>query len=497
MSRLTSTFPSIDAGLQPGDPARQKSSAASAAFTRCVLSAAATLLALLFVLHLAAAEPTNRFVIDLPTVLRLADAQNLDVQIARQAVAEARANHNSALEQFFPWISPGISFRRYDGLGQAFPSGVLSEGHFESYAPGAKISAQVSIGEAIYNSLAAKQNFRASGEALEAQRQEASMLAAQRYLELVRATALIEVHREAARVSQFYQEQLHSAVGAGIAFRGDELRVQSETERYQIALRQSQERARIAAAQLAELLHLDPTIELGSEDPGVNQVTLIPETSALDRLVQQALQSRPELTQGSALIAAAREIQKGTIYGPLVPALGLQYYGGGLGGAPDNLPDRFDTAQDLTATLGWRIGPGGLFDRGRIDAAKARLATTNLRLEKAKDEITRQVVQAHTLVQSLADQIPAARQNLETATESLRLAQQRKEFGVGIVLEEIQAQQDLVRARSEYLTAIAEFNKAQFALRRAIGGSMTAAKFSEKTAAGSDKPPTRPIPPTE
>src|SRR5262249_55407047 len=116
----------------------------------------------LFVFVSDAADSTNRFSVDLPTVLRLADAQNLDVQIARQLVAEARANHNSALEQFFPWISPGIQFRRYDGLGQAFPSGVISEGHFESYSPGARIAAQVSIGEAIYNSLAAKQTYHAS-----------------------------------------------------------------------------------------------------------------------------------------------------------------------------------------------------------------------------------------------------------------------------------------------------------------------------------------------
>jgi outer membrane protein TolC len=417
-----------------------------------------------------AADFTNRFVVDLPTVLRLADAQNVDVQIARQLVAEARANQNSALEQFFPWISPGIQFRRYDGLGQAFPSGVISEGHFESYSPGARIAAQLSIGEAIYNSLAAKQTYRATGEALEAQRQESSLLAAQHYIELVRALALIEVHREAARISKLYLEQLHSAVGAGIAFRGDELRVQSETERLQIAQRQAQERARIVAAQLAQILHLDPAVELGSDDSGLNQITLIPENTALDPLVQEALQHRSELTQGQALVSAARETKKGVTYGPLVPSFGLQYYGGGLGGSPDHLPDQFGSAQDFTATVGWRIGPGGLLDFGRIDATKARLEITTLRLAKMKDEITRQVVEAHTLVQSLADQIPAARQNVATADETLRLAQQRKEFGVGIVLEEIQAEQELVRARSDYLTAIAEFNKAQFALRRAVGG---------------------------
>ena len=42
--------------------------------------------------------------------------------------------------------------------------------------------------------------------------------------------------------------------------------------------------------------------------------------------------------------------------------------------------------------------------------------------------------------------------------------------GVGAVLEDIQAQQELTRARSDYLSAVAEFNKAQYGLAKAVGG---------------------------
>ena len=46
--------------------------------------------------------------IDLPTALRLAGANNLDVQIAREKVNEARAVSDSARARFFPWIAPSI-----------------------------------------------------------------------------------------------------------------------------------------------------------------------------------------------------------------------------------------------------------------------------------------------------------------------------------------------------------------------------------------------------
>src|SRR5260370_7219978 len=51
-------------------------------------------------------------VIDLPSALRLAGAQNLDVQLAREKLAEARAAQETAIDQFFPSVFPGITNHR-------------------------------------------------------------------------------------------------------------------------------------------------------------------------------------------------------------------------------------------------------------------------------------------------------------------------------------------------------------------------------------------------
>ena len=79
------------------------------------------------------------------------------------------------------------------------------------------------------------------------------------------------------------------------------------------------------------------------------------------------------------------------------------------------------------------------------------------------------MVQAFTHWQSSSDQFATAQRALTAAEEGLHLAQQRQGFAVGIVLETIQAQQDLTRARLDYLKAVAEFNKAQYTLRKATG----------------------------
>jgi outer membrane protein TolC len=424
---------------------------------------------------LANAQPTNGAAepIDLPTALRLAGARNLDIQIARQHLQEAEANRSTAIEQFFPWIAPGVAYHRRDGVAQAVPSGIVSDAHYQSYNAGAALKAEVNLGDAIYQSLAARQHVTASDQALETQRQDTILAAARGYFELARAKALVEVARQAVQTSQDYEQQLNRAVGVGIAFKGDELRVRTQTQSYRIAVRQALEQQRIAAAELSRVLHLDSRIELVPQGAELAAVALVPTNAPLQALVEEALAARPEFKQSEAFVLAAKAEKNGAVYGPLIPSLGAQVFGGGLGGGPDGGPSNFGAEGDYMVGAWWRIGGGGLFDPGRTRAAKARLTATEFVHTKLKDTVTTEVVTSLTRVQSLADQITLAGQKLASADETLRLTRERKQYGVGVVLEDIQAQQDLTRARADYVTTIAEYNKAEYVLSRAVGSTPT------------------------
>jgi outer membrane protein TolC len=391
--------------------------------------AALTIAALVISLGNSLAQPTNAiYPIDLLTVLRLAGAQNLDIQIARERLAEARANHGSAVAQFFPTLTPGIAYRRHDDNIQDVAGNVF-EVHKQSYAPGAIIGAQVDIGEAIYKQLAAKQLVHAADHAVEAQRQETTATSAQLYFDLLAAQAAIGVAAEAVGISSNYESQVEQAVGAGLAFKGEQLRVRVQTERNQLALRRAIEERRNAATKLAQSLHLEPSIDLFPRDTDLVPVMLL--RTNLSALLQQAFDSRPELKQSSALVASARETKNGTTYGPLVPSIGAQAFFGGLGGGKDNEWGNFDHQQDYVAGLSWRIGPGGLFDFDRQRAARARMNAAQLSGEKLRDEISRQVVDASTRAESLSEQLDAARRAMTAAEQTLQLTQQRREFGVG------------------------------------------------------------------
>ena len=412
---------------------------------------------------------TNSFQrIDLPTALRLAGAQNLDVKIARERVLEARATHSAALAQFFPWISPSITYRQHDDKLQDV-EGTITNVNKYSYAPGVTLAAQVDIGDALYKSLAAKQMAKAAEEGFQAQRQDSVFAASQNFFDLAFAQTSLSVEKQSLDINTDYERQLQHAVDAGIAFKGDLLRVTVQKERSQAAVRQALEAQRLSAARLAQVLHLDPAVELIAEDSELAPLQLIQTNAALDSLVKQSFIARPELKQSQSILAANRETKKGASYGPLIPTVGAQGFFGGLGGGRSGVPDSFGPQEDYLLGVSWRVGPGGLFDFTRTRSAESRLRQAELSEEKLRDELTRQVVEAFTHWQSFSDQLAIARRALEAAEEGLRLAQQRKEFAVGIVLETIQAEQDLTRARLDYLRAIAEFNKAQYALQKATG----------------------------
>src|SRR5262249_51366984 len=136
---------------------------------------------------------------------------------------------------------------------------------------------------------------------------------------------------------------------------------------------------------------------------------------------------------------------------------------------PDGGPSNFGAEGDYSVGLSWKIGPGGLFDSGRINTSKARLAAARVSDSKLQDVVVAQVVAGVVRVGSTAAQIRVGEGNVATATETFRLTRERRQYGVGIVLEDIQAQQAVTQARSDYVTAVAENDKAQYTLSKAVG----------------------------
>ena len=438
--------------------------------TRCV----AMVCALMVTLQArAAGEPAaaSTLPIDLATSLRLAGAQNLDVQLARNALEQARAGYTSALTSFVPALVPTASYLRHSGVGQAVGGSVVDASR-RSTTLGAGLMLQVPVGEATFATLQNRQLVAAADAAAKTEEQNSTLTAARRYFDLVRAFAQTDVVTQALAVSEDYQRQLGEAVRIGIAFRGDLLRVETQSQRLQLDLARARQQQALASTSLAQALHLDPLVRLVPAEAEPVPLALADLNASAQSLLKTALEQRPEVAQSHALVMAAEEARRGVLYGPLVPTLSAQAGRGHLSGGPlgeDRISGR---ANDVVFGLSWRIGPGGLFDPGRIRSSRFKVRAAELIEERQREAVSREVADSHARVTSLFEQVRIARANITFAAEALRLTRERKELGVGTVLEDIQAQQELVKARSEYIVSVTELNQEQYALQRATGSAL-------------------------
>jgi len=61
---------------------------------------------------------------------------------------------------------------------------------------------------------------------------------------------------------------------------------------------------------------------------------------------------------------------------------------------------------------------------------------------------------------------------LSSAEETLHLTRGRKALGVGVVVEDLQAQQELLKARTDYVVIVTQLNQEQYGLMRSVGAPL-------------------------
>ncbi len=424
-----------------------------------------------FILLLLTLSPALRAeTIDLPTTLRLAGADALEVKLAEEKLAEARADEQQRTLAFLPVLTIGAGYKNHQGAIQDV-EGKVFDASKQSYTVGLGAGLELSLGEAIYQKLAAKQRTVAADRNLASERLARQVDAAAAYFDLVQAQAVVGVTSEAVRISQDYGKQVTNAVTAGVAFKGDSLRVDVQTRRNEVELERARGALRLASVALAEKLRLDPSIMLTPADGEPRLIKLVNPDTNVKPLIEKALASRPELARELAAIAALRAERDAVVRGPWVPTFTAQAFGGGLDGGTGSRTQGVEDTQDYFVGLTWKIGAGGLFDKGRRMAAESRVRQAELNEAKARESITAQVVAAAEQCKALAREVNASRAAVKAAEENNKLTLGRSEFAVGVVLETVLSEQELTRARLEYLRAVTQFNAAQYLLYQAVGGA--------------------------
>ncbi len=402
--------------------------------------------------------------IDLPTTLKLAGANNLEILLAEQKVEAAHAQSLSVNEKYLPTFTPGIFYLQHNNRLQA-TDGTFLFVNKHSILGGVKGEVSWELRDAIFQSLGAHQRSNASEFAYEATTNDILLQAVNQYFDLLQTRQAESVAEESANLFRELEEEIGNKVKIGLGSPSDLSLVRAEHSHAAILLEQSREQSRLASLRLAQTLRLDPTVVLVPADSQLTELTLVPKEASAKSLIEKAFAERPDLQSQQSLLNAATSEKNAAVFGPLIPSIKGTAAGGAFGPEFSDLKN----SNDIGLTLQWNIGPGGLFDLGRGKFASAQQRTSELQLEKTKDQVTIDVLSAYVQMQSRSHQVEIAKQGLKDVQDAVKLAQERQRTGIGIALEIVQALKSFYNAEKDYLEAVTGYNKAQYGLYRAIG----------------------------
>jgi len=398
--------------------------------------------------------------IDLSTALRLATANNLEIQEARARVREAHGEKNQALAAFLPTTSYSFTARKIDGRIQA-SFGELGNHTFSTLNPAGVLSLTVDPGKALFDALAAYKLLNAATQQEEGITQQTLLRVAVRYFDLEQAQARVAIAEQAVAASQELVRLSRDRESVGTGLKVDVLRAEARLAEDQGRLSQAQKEFREASVNLALTLTLDPSVTLFPIESVVKQLTAIPLTTPLDDLLSRASVQRPEVKELSLRTGATEDQRKALWWKALGPKV--------IGSVEESAIGRsFDLGnrQIYSGVLGWTLSPSSI---GEIQAATARLEQAKIQAERVFETVKAEVIHARETVLTAQEQIEAAYRGVQAAEASLTLSQVRFEGGVGLALEVLQAQEALTTARTALVSAIAQYNKEEAGLLRAIG----------------------------
>src|SRR5262249_47856983 len=138
----------------------------------------------------------------------------------------------------------------------------------------------------------------------------------------------------------------------------------------------------------------------------------------------------------------------------------------------------FGARGDFDVQVLWEFQNLGFGNRARVQERRAEHQLSVLELFRTQDRIAEEVAQAYAQVRSAAGRIPEAEEELRNAVGSAEknfegLGQVKRAGNLIILLirpqEATAAVQALAQAYNDYYGTVADYNRAQFRLYRALG----------------------------
>jgi outer membrane protein TolC len=408
--------------------------------------------------------------VGLDTVFRLAQDQNVQVQIARARLAEALAGQDLARKAWLPQVTVGPSYYRHEGGIQDF-HGNLVHSSYGSVFAGMEVRGRLDPREVAFQRVDAERKVWQQKGELSKLNSENLLDAAGTYLDLLaaRASEVLAVEIEGQLTDLLEQANVLAKVDPGVKV--EVARVEAELRGHRLVLRKLREGGDAAAAKLTYLLGLDPSCTLAPIESHLVPLHLVDAALPAPALVEQALTQGPgvrELEGLLRLIDRTREAAQGP--GRLMPALEVNVAEGAFGAGPGSRLD-WDNRLDLCLHLRWNLTEAWTA-RERQRQADHQAAQVHLSYQDLRGKLALGVAEAREAILSGQDQLRLAEDQFRHADDAYRLSASRLKEKIkgGSPSEVLLAIRSLGGARLQIIQTLRDLDKAQIRLFLLVGG---------------------------
>ena len=429
------------------------------------------LLAFLFSSGALAAEPLS-----LKKAKEIALTHNPYLKAAQARVEAARAGVAKARSAFLPRIDLREIYQRSDSPVYVF-SNKLAQQNFQAKdfeldrlnypSPLSNLKTEVSVTQPIFNRgreitgyRKAKLNRELAELLREAVRQRVLFETEAAYLGLLLAEERVEVVRSAVETARANLRTVEARVAQGMALRSDLLQARVFLASLERELLDAQAKAKVARSRLNVVLGVPLEKEWAPEKVSLSFVPV----KDLSFWRTQALSHRPDLLAERVKLRLAREEVRGAKlnFGPAVNLKGVyEYNSHGVGGVQG---DAFTLWAQVDLNLFRGFG-----DKARLAEARAKELAQASALRGYEQEVSHQVKEAYLNLMTARKQVEVTRAAVEEAEEGLRLVERRYREGLTIIVELLDAQTALKKARLEHLEALYAYRLALSALKFRAG----------------------------
>ncbi len=414
--------------------------------------------------------------INLQTVLEMGGANNLTIKEFQAKQELATANLNKSKEWWLPDVYAGLQTHQLLGAAMNADGRFFLDVNRQNLWGGLGLNANWNFAEGIYKTKSAKLQVQASVYETHAERNNTLLATIKAYYDLQTSQMKLIAYKNLVAQSDTITQQISIQVEAGLRYQSELLLSKSNHSHLKIEMLNAQSEYNQKSSELVRLLNLDSKVKLVSIDSVMLPLDFQEELLSVN---DTTYKNRPEIIFFDFIILSLQTERKITTTGLFIPTLSIETYGSYFGRINGTVSPVFplqypETKQlyptgMLNASLTWNIPLGRFIYGGDLKQYNSQIKIQEIKSEQFRVQINEEIANAQQQLIIGKEQIQIAKEGLELTTEALNQSIERQKSGTVKPFEVFQAQQFFLQAQIDYLKAISEYNKAQFALRVAKG----------------------------